>query len=83
MPVAPGLNSSTKSKSKKPARNAQSEAFLEVFLESLAVGVFTLIAGVSVKAGKIVLVLMTGFWLIYLITNASVITRLEKALEVA
>lgn len=81
MPVAPGMNSSTKDKSS--GRNAQSEAFLEVMLESLAVGVFTLIAGVSANAGKIMLVFMTGFWLIYLITNASVITKLEKMLEVA
>lgn len=80
MPVAPGLNSSSKGKTSK--RSAQSEAFLEVFLESLAVGVFTLIAGVSKDAGKLALVFMSGFWLIYLITNATVISKLESALAV-
>lgn len=80
MPVAPGLNSS--SKGKAPARSAASEAILEVMLESLAVGVFTLIAGVSANAAKLTLVFMSGFWLIYLITNASVIQKLEKALVV-
>lgn len=81
MPVAPGLNSS--SKGKTPKRSAASEAMLEVMLESLAVGVFTLIAGVSADAGKLALVFMSGFWLIYLITNASVIQKLESALVVA
>lgn len=80
MPVAPGLNSSAKGKT---TRTAASEAMLQVMLESLAVGVFTLIAGVSSDAGSIMLVFMSGFWLIYLITNASVISKLEKALEVA
>lgn len=81
MPVAPGLNSSAKGKTS--SRTAASEAMLQVMLESLAVGVFTLIAGVSSDAGSIMLVFMSGFWLIYLITNASVISKLEKALEVA
>lgn len=79
MPVIPpGFATSTKSK-----RSPISEAMLTVSLELLAVGLFTLMAGAGPDMGSIMVLLMFGFWMVFLITNSAIITRLEKALEVA
>ncbi|HEY6020714.1 MAG TPA: hypothetical protein VIY48_12710 [Candidatus Paceibacterota bacterium] len=84
MPVAPGLNSKPKPKSVIPSkRDPIPEAMLTVMLEVLAVGLFTLMAGASSEMGTLMIVFMTGFWLMYLITNASVLQKLEEALRVA
>lgn len=50
-----------------------------VGLEILAVGIFTVLAGISKDFGKIVITLMVGFWLIYMVTNASVIAGVGNA----
>jgi hypothetical protein len=64
-------------------RNPPSEVILTVALEGLAVAVFTLIAGAGDDMGSIMVVLMVGFWLMYLIQNASVLDRLNIALKIA
>jgi hypothetical protein len=80
MPVIPpGFSTSGKTKKRDPIP----EAMLTVSLELLAVGLFTLMAGAGPEMGQIMILLMLGFWLIFLITNTSVIARMEKALEVA
>lgn len=61
-------------------RSSASTAILAVSLELLAVGVFTLIAGASDDVATIVLLFMTGMWIIFLITQSSVIAGLENAL---
>jgi len=63
-----------------PKRPASSEAILTLGLEVLAVGIFTVIAGISHDVGTIVIIFMIGFWLIYMITNSSVIAGIGAAL---
>lgn len=60
-------------------RAPSSEAILLLGLEILAVGLFTVLAGISHDAGTIVIIMMVGFWLIYMITNSSVIAGVVKA----
>ena len=49
-------------------------------VELLGVGVFTLLAGISNDVGKIMVIFMVGFWLIYALTTSSVIAHLGAAL---
>lgn len=72
MPVIPGQ----KSKKRPPI----SEAMLSVSVELLAVALFTIMAGGSKDIGTIMVILMVGFWMVFLVTNASVITRFENFL---
>lgn len=73
MPVIPGQS---------PVKRAPiPEAMLTVSLELLAVALFTLMAGGSKDIGTIMVILMVGFWMVYLVTNANVISRLEILLE--
>lgn len=58
-----------------------SHTILAVGIEFLAVGLFTLLAGASDEAGKIVIILMIGFWLIYAVTNSTVIAGLGRGLN--
>jgi len=52
-----------------------------VGVEMLGVGVFTLIAGASDDAGKIVVLFMVGLWVIFLVTNSKVITSIDNGLN--
>jgi len=56
-----------------------SSVVLQVGLELTAVAVFTLIAGSSNDAGSIVVLFMIGLWLIYMVTNAGVISGISNA----
>jgi len=50
---------------------------LEVGVELLGVGLLTLVAGISDETGKIIVMIMAGFWMIYLVgPGAPVISRL-------
>jgi hypothetical protein len=53
---------------------------LMVGVEMLGVGVFTLIAGASDDAGKIVVLFMVGLWVIFLVTNSKVIASIDNGL---
>lgn len=64
-------------------RPSNSEAILQLALELLAVSLFTLMAGTSDEMGKLMILFMVGFWLIYLIQNSKVIAGLERMLEAA
>lgn len=68
--------------SKKKSRPPASDALLMLALEFLAVGLFTLIAGSNEEIGTLMILFMTGLWLIYLITESGVLLKLEKGLEV-
>lgn len=68
---------------KKQKRPAASEAILTLALELLAVGLFTIIAGTSDDMGTLVVLFMLGLWLIYLVSNATVLSGLESALAAA
>jgi len=70
-----------KKSTKKRAND--SEALVQLALELLAVALFTLIAGASDEVGKLVVIFMTGLWMIYLIENSKLIAGLEKAMEAA
>lgn len=65
--------------SSSPAETAHS-IFIVVAIELLAVGIFTLIAGVNTNMGKFMVILMVGFWLIYVVTTSAVISNLGNAL---
>lgn len=61
-------------------RPAPSAAILSVSLELLAVGLFSLMAGASKEMGTIMVTIMVGLWLIWMITEANVVSGLGKAL---
>lgn len=61
-------------------RPASSEAIMTLGLEILAVGIFTVMAGISHDMGTIVIIFMVGFWLIYMITDSAVIAKIGAAL---
>jgi hypothetical protein len=65
---------------KKAKRPAGSEAIMYLGLEILAVGIFTVLAGISHDMGTIVIIFMIGFWLIYMITDSAVIAKIGAAL---
>lgn len=58
-----------------------SSALLAVALELIAVAVFTLLAGASEEAGTVMVLMMVGFWLIYLITESNIIIGAVGALN--
>lgn len=66
--------------SKKPKRPADSSAILELALELLAVGLFTILAGTNDDIATLVILFMVGLWLIWLIQNSSVVSGLENML---
>jgi hypothetical protein len=75
-------------KAKAPAGTAtvntatpQHSTFLALGVELLGVGFFTLLAGISDDAGKVMVTLMAGFWLIYLVTNGPLISKLGNGLS--
>ena len=53
--------------------------FVAIAIELLAVGLFTLIAGISNEFGSVVVVFMVGLWLIYMLTTSQVLTKLGDA----
>lgn len=61
-------------------RPADSAALVTLLLEFVAVGVFTILAGASDNAATIVILMMVGFWLIYMVTNSKILAGLENAL---
>lgn len=58
-------------------RSPDSNAILAVALELIAVGTFTLIAGVNKDFGSLVIIFMVGLWLIFLIQESTLVARLE------
>lgn len=80
-PSGPGVAPSKGKSTKK--RPANSEAFVQLAMELLAVSLFTLMAGSSDEMGTLVVLFMVGMWMIYLIQNSGVIAKLEKAMEAA
>jgi hypothetical protein len=73
MPVPPDLPQNVK-------RPPASATLMTMGLELLAVGAFTLIAGANDEIGSIVLLFMAGLWIIYLITESSIIGNVENGL---
>lgn len=65
---------------KKSKRPADSSAILELALELLAVGLFTILAGTNDDIATLVILFMVGLWLIWLIQNSSVVSGLENML---
>jgi hypothetical protein len=59
-------------------RPPASAAIVSISLELAAVGIFTLIAGASDEVGTIMLILMAGFWFIFLISEANVFSTLNN-----
>lgn len=53
-----------------------SDAILTVAVEGLAVGVFTLIAGINDQVGSLMVTFMVALWIIFLITNSGVVSRI-------
>lgn len=64
-----------------PSPIAFHNVFIVLAIELLAVGLFTLVAGISNEVGKIMVIIMVGLWAIYLVTTAGVIGNLGSALD--
>lgn len=69
-----------------PSRNVQQPVFAHnifvvVALELLAVGLFTLLAGISDNFGTLVVIFMVAMWLIYIMANAKVLSTLQSGLS--
>jgi hypothetical protein len=60
---------------------ASSEALMAVGIELLGVGLLALLAGASNDAGNIVVIFMVGLWLIFMITEPSVFTKMSNAVS--
>lgn len=58
-----------------------SAAALSVGVELLGVGLLTILAGASEEAGSVVVLFMIGLWLIWMISDASVLSKLGNALS--
>lgn len=59
---------------------SSSDTLLMVGVEILGVGLLTLLAGASDEAGNIVVIFMIGLWLIWMISDSSVIAGLGRGL---
>lgn len=59
-------------------RSPDSNAILAVALELIAIGTFTLIAGINHDFGSLMIIFMVGLWLIFLIQESSMISHLES-----
>lgn len=57
-----------------------SDTILVVGLELGAVGLFTLIAGISDDVGSIMVLFMIGLWIIYMVSNSGVISGVSNAI---
>ena len=66
--------------STSPKRQPASAAILLLSLELAAVGIFTLLAGASDQAGTIVVLMMVGFWMIFLIQESGLLPKLTNGL---
>lgn len=69
-----------------PSKNVQQPVFAHnifvvVALELLAVGLFTLLAGISDNFGTLVVIFMVAMWLIYIMANAKVLSTLQSGLS--
>lgn len=63
------------------ARQPASSAILAVSIEFLAVGLFALLAGASDEVGTIVVIFMIGLWLIFMVTDSSVVAGIGRGLQ--
>lgn len=64
-----------------PAIGSTHSIILVIAIELLAVGIFTLLAGISKEWGRAVVIFMIALWLIYLITTFPVLSHLGSALQ--
>lgn len=78
-PLNPGT-SATAATTVKKKPGPDSNAILAVAIELLAVGTFTLIAGINTDFGKLMVIFMVGLWLIFLIQESSLVAKLEKVI---
>lgn len=54
------------------------DTFLIVGVEGISVALLTLVAGISDEVGTWVIIIMAGFWLIWLITNSGTVSRISN-----
>lgn len=66
---------------KKAPVSPRHSIVLVIAIELLAVGLFTLLAGISDEWGKIMVIFMVGLWLIYSVTTFNVLERLGLSLN--
>lgn len=74
-----GMNIITIAKTGGPL--SASQAILILGVELVGVGLLTLLAGISNDVGNIIVLLMIGFWLIYLIVDSTVIGGIGNMLD--
>lgn len=65
------------------SKSSASSAILSISLELLAVGVFTVMAGASSDMGTIMVLIMVSLWLMFMITESSVVGGLVNSLQTA
>jgi hypothetical protein len=62
------------------AKPESSDILLVVGVELLGVGLLTVLAGASDEAGNIVVIFMLGLWLVWMVSDPSIISGLGNAL---
>lgn len=62
-------------------RTPMSASLLELAMELAGVGAMMLIAGASDDAGTMMIIIMMGFWLIFLISQSGVVKNMVSALS--
>lgn len=60
----------------QPKKAPQHDALISLFVQLLGVGAFALIAGTSDEMGKIVVILMAGFMVVWAISHADLLKKL-------
>jgi mannose/fructose/N-acetylgalactosamine-specific phosphotransferase system component IID len=60
-------------------RSAASTAIVEILVEGVSVGIMVLLAGISDNVSNVMLILIVGFWLVYLIVGSDVLTSVFGA----
>lgn len=65
-----------------PKRPEASTAIVMIAMEMLAVALFVLLAGISDKFGKAMVIVMSGFWLLALLMNPRAPLDLANAIVV-
>jgi len=59
-----------------PAVTKGHSTIIAILLEGAGVGILVLLAGAGKEAGNIAVLLLTGFWLLFMVSNPGVIQKL-------
>lgn len=60
---------------KKPQQQSGYDIVVTTAFELIGVGLLSLIAGISAQVGKVVVIVMTGFLIVWLLANTDFLTK--------